>query len=96
MGCLPKSALCGDGPVPCDSVCAVWQCRGIWLAVDVGCYCDQLCLLFSGGALGQEKADGRDADDAENVGVCLDDLHVAWADWKMNAAFVAGHCCLIF
>lgn len=80
MGCLPEPAVCGDGPVPCDPVRAVrkyWRIRSV---ADVNRYCDQLCLLLSGGALGQEKADGRDADDAEDRGVCLDDLHGAWID----------------
>ena len=52
--------------------------------MDVGRHCDQLRLLFPGGALGQEKTDGRDVDDAENFGVCLDDLHGVWADREMR------------
>lgn len=51
---------------------------------DVGRHCDQFCLLFSGGTLGQEKADSRDADDAENRGVRLDDLYGARVDRKMR------------
>ena len=52
---------------------------------DVDRHRDQLCLLFPGGALGQEKADGRDADDAEDRGVCLDDLHGTWINQKVGS-----------
>ena len=80
MGRLSESSVCGDGLVSRDFVCAVRKRRRIRSVADVNRHRDQLCLLFPGGALGQEKADGRDADDAENVGICLDDLHGAWTD----------------
>ena len=83
MGNLPKFALCSDGTLPSHFVFPVWQYEWLRIVDDVYCNYHQLCLLLSRGAVGKEKANDRDADDAQNRGLCLDDLHGTWLDWEI-------------
>lgn len=80
MGNLSQSSVRRDRPVSYDPVLPVGKYRRIRSVADVCRYPHQLCLLLSRGAVGEEKARGRNADDAQNRGLYLDDLHGAQPD----------------
>ena len=81
---LSKSPICCDRVVPDNPVLPVRQCGRLWLLADFHRNPDQLCLLFPRGALGKRKTDGRNADDAKDAGVCVDDLYGAGIDWMVK------------
>lgn len=76
LGHLPQHSLCLVGNSGHRAVLS--QCQGaggpgVWL--DVADHCVELCLLYPGGLVGRYHSDDWDADDPQNLCICLDGAH---------------------
>ena len=73
LGHLLQYTLCAAGP--CGHRIVLSQRQGAWrpgFPMDVADHCAELWLLYSGGAVGGRCAHDRDADDPQNLCLCLD------------------------
>lgn len=83
LGHLSQHPLCANGLI---NHCALLsECKGTQrssLPLDVADYCAQLCFLYPSSAMGRYPSSGRDADDSQDLCLCLDSVHRIFCNEK--------------
>ena len=83
LGHLSQHSLYANGFI--NHCVLLSECKGTQgssLPLDVADYCAQLCFLYPSSAMGRYSSSGRDADDSQDLCLCLDSVHRIFCNEK--------------